>query len=80
MNIAQYQRLKENAERTRRKADQAVGAKEQQYTQLKRDFDCDTLEAAKDLQVELEKQEKELQEQLDTGFTALTKKYPDLLK
>lgn len=59
-----YLKLKRAAEEARTAADQAKGAHTQLMKQLKDNFDCDTLEDARDLLRKLEREEKAAEKEL----------------
>lgn len=66
-----YRQLKQQVEDARNEAHRAKGAVDQQMTQLKKDFDCETLKEARTLLEELEGKRDKAEEK----FNKLVKDY-----
>ena len=79
MNLKQYQKLKETAERCQREADQAQGAYDQKMQQLQEEFDCATLIAARKLHKQLQRELKEAEQQYQQSLDAFIQKWGDKL-
>jgi hypothetical protein len=75
-----YDNLKSKVEKLRRRAQKAQGAKDQLMKQLKEEFDCDTLDEAKELKGKLERQEQKLLDQFHVELTEFEQKYSKLLE
>lgn len=58
IDVAEYQQLKSKVDKVRADADRAAGALERSLSQLKKDFDCGSLEAAEKLLKKLEREER----------------------
>ena len=72
-------KLKKQAESAQREADKAQGALEQILSQLKEDFDCETLEDAETLLDKLGEKERTKAEAFDTALAEFEEKYGDKL-
>ena len=79
MKLERYQALLEAVEQTKRRHDQAVGAKDQLLSQLQSQFGCSTLQEAR---AELEKREtiaKKRRERCEAALTAFEEKWKDVI-
>lgn len=63
--LEKYNQLKKQSEEAKQRASEAQGALNQIMKQLKKDFDCDTLEQAETKLKRLRWQGKQLQEKFD---------------
>lgn len=79
MNLDQYQRLKAKVEAARKRADKAAGALDQLKKQLKDEFGCTDLKAAKALLKKLESSEAEAERAADAAMEAFDEKWGELL-
>ena len=77
-DIENFVRLKENVEQKRQEISRAEGALEQELKRLK-DFDCKTLDDAKELLDQLFKQTDEQKEAFEKAFKKFKDKYEDKL-
>ena len=75
--LKKYMELKKRVEQAQQKADKAEGALEQVMKQLKKDFDCPTLEAAKRKLRLLEKQKQETGTQFEEAVEEFEEKWSD---
>lgn len=65
IDLEQYKRLKEKADKAKQDHDRAVGALEQLMSKLEEDFDCKTVEQAEKLVKKLSTEAKEAEELYD---------------
>lgn len=75
MDLNEFQELKDSVDKARRRADRAIGAKEQILARLKSEHGCKTLEQAEAL---LEKEKRLLskqERQLDSELQEFKKKW-----
>ena len=72
-----YLSLKKRVDKSQQEADQAEGAIKEVTKQLKREFDCDTLNAAKRKLKQLEKQETTSKKAFDDAVEKFEKDWPD---
>ena len=64
-NLDKYLKLKKKVELAQQQADQAKGALQEIMKQLKKEFDCDTLQEAKKKLRQLERQKKSSKKEFD---------------
>ena len=62
-----YNRLKRKADEAQQTADKAEGALEQVMKQLKKEFDCDSIEKAEKKLEQLKKQESKAKKEFETS-------------
>ena len=72
-----YLSLKKRVDKSQQEADQAEGAIKEVTKQLKREFDCDTLNAAKRKLKQLEKQETTSKKAFDDAVEKFEKDWTD---
>jgi len=75
-----FAKIKEKVDRLKREADKAEGAYEELLRVLKRDFDCDNLDDAKELLERLIRQEQKLKAKLEKSMAAFKDKWDDQLR
>lgn len=75
--LKKYMELKKRVEQAQQKADKAEGALEQVMKQLKENFDCPTLEAAKRKLKLLEKQKQDMGIKFDNEVKEFEEKWSD---
>ncbi len=79
MNLAEYQELKDAAERKKRAADRARGAYDAALTRLKTDWACSTIKEARAKLESLQAEEKELSDKLEARLAKFQSKWKHLL-
>lgn len=79
MNLNQFLALKNKVESLRRKADEAKGARDQLQKQLQNDYGCGTLDEAKKLLIQLNKEKEKLEKEYEEGMAEFKKKWGDKL-
>ncbi len=77
VKLNKYLALKKRVEDATKQVDQADGAIGEVMKQLKREFDCSTLNEAKRKLKQLEKQEVESKEKFDSAVEKFEKDWPD---
>jgi len=76
-NLKRYMELKRRTEQAQQEADRAEGALEQIRKQLKKEFDCDTLEEAKKKLRLLEKQSQKAEVEFGNLMDKFEQEWPD---
>ena len=79
INVEEYQRLKKKSETAKSEVSRAEGAIENQMEKLKKEFNCQTVEEAEAMLVELEGKEKELSEEFERKLDEFKQKWGDRL-
>ena len=79
ISLSEYQKLSAAVEAKQQEAQRAQGAFEQASKQLKTDFDCDTIEAAKALLVTLEAKEQEAADAFNASLAEFKEEYGHVL-
>lgn len=74
-----YEQLKNRVEQLKKEQLKAEGSLEHLLSQLKNEFDCDSLEEARAYLVELKQQLADAQEQLDQDLAEFQEKHKDVL-
>ena len=80
IDVAEYQKLKAKVDRARADADKAVGALDQMKIELKKEFDCDSLEDAAELLKKLELEEKAIMKEYEEGLAEFESQWAKYLK
>lgn len=75
--LKKYMDLKRRVEKAQQEADKAQGAFDQVMKELKKDFECSTLEEAKKKLVSLQKQEKKAKEAFEEAVEEFEEKWVD---
>lgn len=75
-----YEKIKAKVDRLKRDATKAEGALEQLLVQLKKEFNCETIEQAKEHLQELQEQVEQEQEALEVQLTRFEKKWASVLE
>lgn len=75
-----YEKIKARVDRLKRDATKAEGALEQLLVQLKKEFNCETIEQAKEHLKELQEQVEQEQEALEIQLTRFEKKWASVLE
>lgn len=71
--------LKKKVEKLQRESDRAEGALSEIKKQLKKEFDCDSLSAAKKLLITLEKKESKAKAKFTKALESFKEEWKDLL-
>jgi predicted transcriptional regulator len=79
MDLREYQRLKDHADRLRRQADEALGAFKQLDARVKEEFGCRTPEEEDKLLARLEKEQAELEKELERVLRKYERKWGERL-
>jgi len=79
VNLVEYNKLKETADKAQRDSDRATGALQQLRDRLKKEFDCDTIEAAEKLLAKWEKEEAVACKELNRKISEFKEQYNDEL-
>ncbi len=80
IDVAEYQKLKAKVDRTRADADKAAGALDQMKVELKKEFDCDSLEDAVELLKKLELKEKAIVKEYEEELVDFESRWAEYLK
>lgn len=75
MNIQEYQALKSLIDHTQRDADRANGALDQLKSRLRNDFNCDSIEAAREMLNQSKTELDELEEKYDRLLAEFNENY-----
>ena len=75
--LDKYLSLKKRVDKSQQEADQAEGGIQEVTNQIKREFGCDTLNAAKRKLKQLEKQETTSKKAFDDAVEKFEKDWPD---
>lgn len=79
MDLKKFQELRTRSEELQREQSKAEGALEQLKKELKAEFGVDTIKGAKQLLVQLEKEEREAEEEFKQALEAFEAEFGELL-
>ena len=80
IDLKKYQQLKDKVDQAQRQADKAAGALDQLMQQLKKEFDCDSLEEAEKLKTKLQKEEVKKEKEFTDALEEFERQWGDKLK
>lgn len=79
MKLDDYTNLKQKVDRLQRESDKAAGALEQLKSQLRKEFECSSLEEAKSLLAKLEREEVKAKKEFETAMAEFEVKWSSVL-
>jgi hypothetical protein len=78
--LKDFLKAKERFEQLSAELEREQGARNQLLKQLRKDFGCKTIKAARKLKADLERGQAKLEKAFDAAMKQLRKKYPDIFK